>query len=297
MRERAMSRRIRSWRNALAGGPGHRRAAVFALLALALLVPAAVRAVSVWPTAVFIDSRTRTATLTLSNPGLRAEEIEIDFSFGIPVADEDGGVRVLFVDSTGIEQRSIVEHLRAFPRRMRLEPGQTQVVRILVQPPEGLPHGEYWGRVMVASIGGQPPIQQQAGDVTMSITVRTVIAVGLYYRHGQVETSLDVVQARAAPGNGLVSLYLDMERGGNAAFLGRVVADVLDSRGEVVVSHIEQLAVHESMLWRIDIPLPEGIQPAPGQTIRYRVEAVREGAEQGLLAIDPVVGTVAVPAQ
>jgi P pilus assembly chaperone PapD len=276
---------------------GRGRLALFPLLVLALLVPAAARAVTVWPTTVFIDSRTRTATLTLSNTGLRAEEIEIDFSFGIPVADENGSVRVIFLDSAGIEQHSIVEHVRAFPRRMRLEPGQTQIVRLLVQPPEGLPMGEYWGRVMVASIGGQPPIQQQQGNVTMSITVRTVIAVGLYYRHGQVETSLAVTEARAERGDGLVSLYLDMVRGGNAAFLGRAVVDVLDSRGELVTSHTEQLAVHDDMLWRIDVPLPEGMQPGFGYTIRYTVEAVRDGAGEGLLPVDPVTGTVAVPAQ
>src|SRR5688500_15073204 len=111
-------------------------------LVLALLVPASARAVTVNPTTVFVDSRTRTATLTLSNTGLRPEEIEIYFSFGIPVADELGSVRVIFLDSAGLEQRSIIDYVRAFPRRMRLEPGQTQVIRLLVQPPEGLPAGE-----------------------------------------------------------------------------------------------------------------------------------------------------------
>ena len=267
------------------------------LLAIGLLVPAAAHAVTVWPTTVFIDSRTRTATLTLSNTGLRPEEIEIDFSFGVPVADELGSVRVIFLDSAGIVQRSIVEHMRAFPRRMRLEPGQTQIVRLLVQPPEGLPDGEYWGRVMVASVGGQPPIQQQTGNVTMEITVRTVIAVGLYYRHGQVETSIAIDSARATAGDGLVSLYLNLNRGGNAAFLGRVVAEVLDANGDVISEHIEQLAVHEDMLWRIDIPLEQGVQPAAGSTIRYTVESVREGAGEGLLLIDPVRGTAAITAR
>ena len=266
----------------------------FMLLLIGLLVPAVAHAVTVWPTTVFIDSRTRTATLTLSNTGLRPEEIEIDFSFGVPIADELGSVRVVFLDSMGIAQRSIVEHVRAFPRRMRLEPGQTQIVRLLVQPPEGLPDGEYWGRVMVASVGGQPPIQQQTGNVTMEITVRTVIAVGLYSRHGQTETSLAVDSARASRSVGMASLYLHMNRGGNAAFLGRVVAEVVDADGAVVAEHIEQVAVHEDMLWRVDVPLPEGVVPGPGHTIRYTVESIREGAGEGLLLIDPVRGTVPI---
>ena len=265
------------------------------LLLVGLLVPAAAHAVTVWPTTVFIDSRTRTATLTLSNTGLRPEEIEIDFSFGVPVADELGSVRVIFLDSAGIEQRSIVDYVRAFPRRMRLEPGQTQVVRLLVQPPENLPDGEYWGRVMVASVGGQPPIQQQQGHVSMEITVRTVIAVGLYYRQGQTETSIAVDSARAArAADGIASLYLNLNRGGNAAFLGRVVAQVVDASGSVVAEHVEQLAVHEDMLWRIDVPLPDGVTPGAGYSVRYTIEAVREGAGEGLLQVDPVRGTVPI---
>ena len=266
------------------------------LVLLGLLVPTVAQAVTVWPTTVFIDSRTRTATLTLSNTGLRAEEIEIDFSYGVPVADENGSVRVVFLDSAGLMQRSIVGHVRAFPRRLRLEPGQTQVVRLLVQPPEGLLDGEYWARVMVASVGGQPPIQQQTGNVTMEITVRTVIAVGLYYRQGQTETSLAVSEARAERAQGLVSLYLSLDRGGNAAFLGRVVTEVVNAGGDVVATHVEQLAVHEDMLWRVDIPLPDGVVIGPGHSVRYTVEAVREGAGDGLLQIDPVRGTVAIPA-
>lgn len=268
----------------------------FLLLLVGLLTPAAAHAVTVWPTTVFIDSRTRTATLTLSNTGLRPEEIEIDFAFGVPIADELGSVRVIFLDSAGLGQRSIVDYVRAFPRRMRLEPGQTQIVRLLVQPPENLPDGEYWGRVMVASVGGQPPIQQQQGNVTMEITVRTVIAVGLYYRQGQTETSIRVDSARATTGAGLGSVYLHLNRGGNAAFLGRIVTELVDAAGEVVAEHIEQVAVHEDMLWRIDMPLPEGVAPASGWTMRYTIEAVREGAGEGLLPIDPVRGSVPLQA-
>lgn len=265
-------------------------------LVLALLIPASARAVTVNPTTVFVDSRTRTATLTLSNTGLRPEEIEIYFSFGIPVADELGSVRVIFLDSAGLEQRSIIDYVRAFPRRMRLEPGQTQVIRLLVQPPEDLPAGEYWGRIMVASVGGQAPVQQQQGAVTMEINIRTVIAVGLYYRHGQTETSIGVDSARAAAADGIAGLYLHLNRGGNAAFIGRVVAEVVDGEGNVVVEHVEPVAVHGDMLWRVDIPLPAGAGTGAGYTVRYLIEAVRDGDLNGLLPAEPVRGAVPLEA-
>ncbi|HEX6589662.1 MAG TPA: hypothetical protein VF039_11600 [Longimicrobiales bacterium] len=269
-----------------------------AAVAAALLAGAAAEAaaVSVYPTAVFIDSRTRTATLTLTNDGLRAEEIEISFAFGMPVADEFGLVRVAFMDSVGSTVPSVVPYIRAFPQRMRLEPGQTQVVRLLVQPPAGLPDGEYWGRVMVASVGGQAPVEQRQGDITMQINIRTVIAIGVYYRSGQVETSLAVENARASLEEGRAQLFLSLDRGGNAATIGRVVAELVDPQGTVVAEHTESIAVHQDMLWRVDIPLPADMPaPGPGYTVRYLIEARRDDLDTQLLRVEPIRGVVPIP--
>ena len=277
----------------IARGMARRTALGLAVAGLLAMTPAAADAVSVYPTAVFIDSRTRTATLTLTNDGLRAEEIDISFVFGVPTADPLGVVRVTFLDSVPNNVPSVVPFIRAFPMRMRLEPGQTQVVRLLVQPPAGLPHGEYWGRVMVASVGGQAPIEQRAGDIAMQINIRTVIAIGVYYRNGQVETSLAVTEARTALAEGRAQLFLSLDRGGNAAMLGRVVAQLVDPQGTTVATHTEAIAVHDDMLWRIDIPLPEDLPlPGSGYTVQYVVEARRDDMDEQLLRIDPIRGTV-----
>jgi hypothetical protein len=146
---------------------------------------------------------------------------------------------------------------------------------------------------MVGSVGGQAPIEQRAGDISMQINIRTVVAVGLYFRHGQVETSLAVTDARADVTDGRARLFLSFDRGGNAAALGRVVAELIDPQGAVVATQTEAIAVHSDMLWRIDMPLPEGVPaPGPGYTIRYAVEARRDDLVDGLLRIDPIRGAV-----
>lgn len=280
---RGTARKATDWRR----GAG----ALLAALALCAL-PAPAHAVTVYPTTLFLDGRTRTATLTLTNDGLRAEEIDIGFSFGIPVSDGSGTVRVTFLDDVPPGQPSVLPFIRAFPRRMRLEPGQTQVVRVLVQPPEGLAAGEYWGRVMVGSVGGQPPIEQQQGEIAMQINIRTVIAIGVYYRHGQVETSLSLNGARADFDGNQARLLLDLDRGGNAAAVGRIVAELLDAAGEVVASQTEAIAVHQDMLWRVDIPLPAGVSADAGYSVRYVVEARREDLLTELLPMQRLTGTV-----
>ena len=74
------------------------------LAALALLagVAAPAHAVSVSPTALYIDSLTRTGVLTLYNPGTLPEEITVDFAYGYPQSDSAGNVTVTSRSSSAV---------------------------------------------------------------------------------------------------------------------------------------------------------------------------------------------------
>lgn len=234
----------------------------FALLLLAVRAGA----VAVSPVALYIDDRTRTGTLTLFNPGTRPEEVAIDFAFGYPTSDSTGEVSVGIVEEAPAGEPSAVAWLRAFPRRLVLEPGQRQVVRVMVQPPPELAPGEYWARVLVRGRGGQPPIEQQQGDVRVQIEVETVVIVALSYRNGAVETGIRIANASAVLAGDTVAATIDFERAGNAAFIGRVRAEVLDANGRVIGTAEDVLAVYRQIRRRLQIP----VTGATGQALRVR---------------------------
>ena len=278
---------------------GARRALAATLLAAAAIAPLPARAVAVSPNALYIDSRTRSGTLTLVNTGTAAEEIELNFAFGYPQSDSAGAVRVDLVPVAPAGEPSAVPWLRAFPRRLRLEPGQRQVVRVLVQP-TGLAgaarDGEYWGRITITARGGTPAVEQRQGQVTYSVAVQTVIVAAVNYRHGKVGTGVAVRGAAAAAGDSTVKLRLDMQRTGNAAFLGRVRADLVDARGRVAASAVEDLAVYRGLRRVVEIPRPAGARDLAGYTVRYAFDTVRPDLPgDAPLPIAPVAGTVAVP--
>lgn len=280
-------RRELQWRRVLLAG--------MAGLMLILVLPSVALPVTVAPMAVYISDRSRTGTLTLFNNGTRPEEIEIDFAFGYARSDSLGDVRVEFMDPAPSEEPSVVPFLRAFPQRIRLAPGQRQIVRLLVNPPAELPDGEYWGRVLVSSIGGQAPVEQTLGDVRVNLQIKTVIAVAVNYRHGLVETGLTEHSARASMQGDTAQLFLDLEREGNAAYLGRVRAELLDSRGAVIASVTEDVAVYRRVLWRVDVPLPPELADHEPAAIRYVVETERpDEADEDILDAEPVRGTVAI---
>jgi hypothetical protein len=263
------------------------------LLLLLLGTASVAEAVSVSPTALYIDSRTRTGVLTLYNPGTLPEEISIDFAFGYPRSDAEGRIRVDLLDDVPEGEPSAVEWMRAFPRRLVLQPGQRQVVRVMVQPPAGLENGEYWGRILVASRGGQPPIEQMQGEARMQLNVETVLVMAANYRHGEVGTGVEVQAASARQDGGQVMLQLDLARTGNAAMLGRVQADLLDAGGAVIGTIQEDVAVYRTMRRRLPIDVPAGASGP--MTVRIRIVGERADLpSSSLLPFAPVTASVPV---
>lgn len=257
------------------------RAATLLLSAVAAVAATArdAAAVSVSPTALYIDSRTRTGILTLYNPGTLPEEVTLDFAYGFPQADSAGNVSVPLTREPAPGEPSALGWMRAFPRRLLLQPGQRQVVRVMVEPPAGLPDGEYWARLIISARGGQPPIEQTQGEVRLQLNVTTSLVIAANYRKGDVRTGVRVAAAQARREGAEVVVTADLERTGNAAFLGRLRAELVDARGAVLATAHDDVAVYRGMRRRIALPVPEGA--AGPLSVRLVLNTEREDLPPG----------------
>jgi P pilus assembly chaperone PapD len=248
--------------------------AIVAAVTMLVLPIASARAVTVSPTAVYISSRNPSALLTLINTGSRAEEIELAIGFGYPVTDSAGTIRVDIVDSAASGEPSLTSYLRVFPRRLVLQPGQRQVVRVMVTMPAGTADGEYWGRVLVKSRGGEPPIEQTQGDVKMQLSLETTFATAVFYHKGEVKTQVVVPAASAKRMNDSVQFTIDMKREGNGAFLGRVRAELLDASGAMVADAEDVVAVYRALRRRFVLHSKSPLS-AGRYSVRYLVDSER----------------------
>lgn len=285
---RFMARARQRWSGTLRGGASP-RGGIRLALALLMLVGVAPEAyaVAVSPTALYIDSRSRTGTVTLYNPGALPEEIEIGFAFGYPTSDPSGNISVPLTTEAPEGEPSAVEWMRAFPRRLVLQPGQRQVVRIMVTPPAGLAEGEYWARLLITSRGGQPPIEQTVGGVTTQIEVETVMVLAVNYRNGRVHSGVSVTGSEVRREGEHVLVASDLQRNGNAAFLGRIRAELLDEAGRVVGTEEQLVAVYRGLRSVIRIPVPADAR-GPFQ-VRLTVDTTRDDLPpEGPLPADPV---------
>lgn len=262
-------------------------------LVAAFAMAGTVWAVSVSPLAIYINGRERSAVLTLYNDGTRPEEIQINFAFGYPRSDSLGNLTVALADTAPTGEPSALGWINAFPRRVILQPGERQAVRILVEPPAGLAEGEYWSRILIKSKGGQPPIEQRRDDgITVRIDVETTIAIPASFRLGQVNTGIAITNASAAVRGDTVISTVDVARSGNAAYLGSMTVEVLDARGAVLGTHQEHLGVYHDLRRMSAISVPS---IAGAASVRVTIESKREDLPpEGPLPAATVTRTFAI---
>lgn len=266
------------------------RAAIIAAAAVAFGADEAA-AVNVSPAMLYIDARTREGVVTLYNSGRLAEEIELGFQWGSHLSDADGVVRLVLTDSAPAGAPSAIPWLRAYPRRLVLAPGESQVVRVIVRPPTGVTPGEYWARLVVTAVPQTPAIEQTRGEAMMRLRIGTRIVGGVHYRVGRPSTSISVQRASAARDGNKVNLTLDFARGGNAAFIGRMRARLLDASGHTVgEEYVEPITLYQGLRWRFSIPVAEAARVV---AVEYTLDTQREDLPQGtVLRADPVQGRV-----
>jgi len=264
------------------------------VVGLFVLCAGQAHAVTVSPTAIYISSRNPSALLTLINTGSRPEEIELSIAFGYPVSDTAGVLRVDIVDSAASGEPSLTSFLRIFPRRMVLQPGQRQVVRVMVAMPAGAADGEYWGRVLVKSRGGEPPVEQNQGNVRMQLSLETTFATAVFFQKGEVKTGISIPAAEARRMGDSVQFTLDLKRENNGAFLGHIRAELVNASGATVAEVNDVAAVYRSLRRRFVLRTGSAL-PSGAYTVRYVVDTDRPDLPaQGPTKAEAVRGTVGV---
>jgi len=268
------------------------RVALAVALVLTSASPAAAQGILIAPTTVIIDSRARSTSLLLVNPGDEPAEVEISSFFGYTVTDSTGQLQLHVPERPDSGVTSAAEWIRVFPRRMTIQPKAQQTVRLLVAPPADLPDGEYWARLAVLARGGKVPIEAAADtgvSVGLSIEVRTLLP--LLYRKGNVNTGVALSRLRAERQRDSVVVRGRFDRQGNAALIGTVRGELVDTAGRVRASFTQPISTYFSLEPRFTAPadsvppgryvmrmevVPERRDLAPESLLQFR--AVRDSA-------------------
>ena len=259
----------------------------------ALSVPAVIEAVYVSPTAVFMDDNNRTAQVTLGNSSDEAEEVTVEARFGFLDTDSAGTPFVRLIDDPPPQFPSAVNWLRLFPLRLRLRPGDKQVLRILARPPADLPDGEYWSRLIVTSRRAAPEVAtaDTAMHVGLNLEIRLITSIS--YRKGKVSTGVSIRDLSAHAEGDSLTVMLGTDRAGNAAYLGTAYFELVNGGGQSVRDWSTPVAVYYPIRRRFVFPLDS---LAPGDyRVRVRLETTRPDLPQErVLPAAPVADSIPI---
>ncbi len=235
-----------------------RQPAVFFIVLILFPFISLTAGVLVAPTSVILSENDRTGRLTVQNPSDSPIEVSIRFGFGIPLSDSLGNVTLRLQDTSEVNHpRSAMNWIRAFPRRVVLAPGATQVIRFVATPPKDIPDGEYWARIVVRSQDSQAQLPD-AGDLE-SITTRLNMvmetAIVLKYRTGELMAKLGVIDTEIERSDSLVTISIDLENQGNVSYVGVLRCNLFDANDVEITTRRINIAIYDDIKRRVELPI------------------------------------------
>ena len=229
--------------------------------------------ISVAPTRVVFEGRTRSAQVALINQGKAAQTYRISFT------------QMRMTEAGRLEEIAEQESSPAFadrlirysPRQVTLEPGVAQTVRLLVRKPADLEPGEYRSHLLLRAV--PPPesgssiesLELDDGAVGVQLIPIFGISIPVIVRHGELSAGIavtDLAFQTEAAGNPTVSFRL--ERSGGRSVYGDVTVTLTPPDGghETVVQSVKGLAVYTpnaGRTVRLALHPPEGVDLRKGR--------------------------------
>jgi len=262
-----------------------------AVLTSLLAVPAMAQVgadLNISPRRVTFDDSERAATVYVFNQGDEPATYTVELVDRL--MQPDGQIVALADAPDAPHSASAQPFIQYTPRRVVLEPKQSQVIRVRVRPPAGDAPGEYRTHLTVTAL---PPedtgfTAAQAAEanpdgVALQVTALFSVSIPLIVRDGAVDARASVenltliAPAEGAP-NGAIGL--DLVRLGANSVYGDVEIRAGSGATERVVGLVRGIAVYPEIARRT-VAAPLASPVAAGETVRvlYRDDDAKPGSE------------------
>ncbi|MDP2787757.1 MAG: hypothetical protein Q8O79_06750 [Pseudomonadota bacterium] len=261
-----------------------------AVLAISILALPSHADILISPQRAILTDDVRQAVISLHNPGTDPRAYRL--SWVERRVTEDGQVLSL---KDGENPRSITSMVRFSPRRVIIQPGQTQTVRLEYRPPADLKPGEYRSHLRIGmepiadkngNSGGTEVMRGEKEGISFRLDALMSFSVPIFVRHGAggAEVKISAVEPviNKQDGPGVPALKVTLSRGGEFGAYGRLMVyrqlnasapvELIGEAGSVAL--YAEVSGHTRM-----INLRPDASLTPGSWVRVTYEGV--GEERG----------------
>lgn len=214
--------------------------------------------VTIAPTSLFFDNKSRFETVVIMNSSDQAQEIKMNWQFGYPKTDASGNIVMVYDDSLTEAKYSAADWIHGFPKRFVLQAGSRQTIRVTVRAPRNLEPGTYWSRMVVESSPLSPPVGESTTDgvkAQINFSFRQITSV--FFKNGDVHSGVDITNVSSEVEEGKLSVLADYTKKGNSPFLGTMRTKITDVLGEVVKDQFVYVSLYFDGKLKMDIDVQD----------------------------------------
>jgi hypothetical protein len=244
------------------------------------------------PYVVYMDEQEKYGSYIVQNESNEEYEITVSFVFGHPVSDSLGTVSMRYYDEPTDTLPSIVNWIRAFPKKFVLKPDQRQIIRMTVRPPSDLLNGTYWARIVTSSV----PKTQAANTANSGISAKINFVLNqvttVLFRKDPTTTGVKVNNFWSVADSTNLTLFTNLERTGNSPFWCNLKIILEDKLKNVVAEEEEYLPIYFDLVKKYSFSLSD-IPSGP-----YTAKLILESNEKEdipksrLIPLPPVIKTI-----
>ena len=202
------------------------------------------------PTRLVFDDRKRGAEVVLNNAGRARATYRV--SLELRRMTPDGQLEE--VTQPNEVEKQALGLISYAPRRVTLEPQQTQAVRVAVRKPAGLPHGEYRVHMLFRAIPDEipaaatlPPADPKA--LTIQLTPVYGVSIPVIVRHGSTfEAGASISDVQVVETKGREAVALTLTRTGTRSIYGEV--RVLKSGQATPIARVRGIGLYPEITHR-----------------------------------------------
>lgn len=209
--------------------------------------------VTVAPVTVHLDDHNKNGYIIVRNNSNSSPwEVNIEMKFGYPKSDSLGNTFIFFPEIVNENDPSAVKWVNFYPRKFILKPYEEQKVRIAAKP-KNLKEGEYWGRPVVSTkvVNLEDTLSKENISVGIGLEFKTVIA--LNYRKGKTSTGVKIEKFTGEYRDNKFVLFAKLNRTGNAAYIGNLVAKIFDNKGQKIKELKQDISVYYELNKKIEV--------------------------------------------
>ena len=204
----------------------------------------------IFPTRIAIGANEKTASLTLRN----TSKVEVSYRMNLVEMglDSSGAFRQLNSDEIPANQRSVDKVVRFSPRQVRLKPGATQVVRVIVRRSAMKEAGEYRSHLLLQALPilseeslsdsakGDAVLVQSSAGLSVGVTVPIIV------RHKKTDAvvSLKKVIIDTDDSGKAISTSVLLGLNGNRSTYGDITLSLVNNGRERVVGNLNSFALY-----------------------------------------------------